>query len=151
MPLLQFAKKTLFDPMGFTNYQWNFKPDKSNAENYCQVYLTPREMLKFGLLYLDKGTWKGVQLVSPDWVSQSFAKHSIIQNTEYGYLWWLKYLDAGATRYYTKTAQGNGGQRIYVLPAQNMAVVITGGNYNTQSPSDLLMSTYILPAFFGKK
>jgi hypothetical protein len=50
-----------------------------------------------------------------------------------------------------KAAQGNGGQRIYVLKEQNMVTVITGGNYNTQSPSDELMAKYILPAFNRKK
>ena len=151
MPLLQFAKKNLFEPLGFTNYKWNFKPDKSNAEDYCQVYLTPREMLKFGLLYLNNGVWKGKQIVSSDFVNESFKKHSVIQGVDYGYLWWIKYLDANGVRYYSKTAQGNGGQRIYVLKEQNMIAVITGGNYNTPSPSDELMKKYILPAFNKKK
>ncbi len=152
MPLLEFAEKNLFEPLGFTNYKWNFKPGKSNAEDYCQVYLTPREMLKFGLLYLNNGVWNGKQIVSSDYVNQSFEKHSVIQGVDYGYLWWLKYLDAdGGVRYYTKAAQGNGGQRIYVLKEQNMVAVITGGNYNTSSPSDELMRKYILPAFNKKK
>ncbi len=150
-PLLQFAKKNLFGPLGFTNYKWNFKPDKSNAEDYCQIYLTPREMSKFGLLYLNKGIWKGKQIISSDWVNQSFEKHSIIQGVEYGYLWWLKYLDADGVRYFTKAAQGNGGQRIYILKEQNLIAVITGGNYNSQAPSDELMRKYILPAFNKKK
>jgi CubicO group peptidase (beta-lactamase class C family) len=151
MPLLQFATKNLFEPLGFTNYKWNFKPDKSQAEDYCQVYLTPREMSKFGLLYLNNGIWNSKQIISTDFVNQSFEKHSVIQGTDYGYLWWLKYLDAdGGVRYYTKAAQGNGGQKIYVLKEQNMIVVITGGNYNTQSPSDELMKKYILPAFNKK-
>jgi len=151
MPLLQFATKNLFEPLGFTNYKWYFKPDKSNAENYCQVYLTPREMSKFGLMYLNNGIWNGKQIVSSDWVNQSFEKHSVIQGVDYGYLWWLKYLDADGVRYYTKAAQGNGGQRIYVLKEQNMVAVITGGNYNSQSPSDELIKKYILPAFNKKK
>ncbi len=151
MPLLQFATKNLFEPLGFTNYKWYFKPDKSNAENYCQVYLTPREMSKFGLMYLNNGTWKGKQIVSSDWVNQSFEKHSVIQGVNYGYLWWLKYLDADGVRYYAKAAQGNGGQRIYVFREQNMVAVVTGGNYNNQSPSDELIKRYILPAFNKKK
>lgn len=151
MPLLQFAKKNLLEPLGFTNYKWNFKPDKSNAEDYCQIYLTPREMSKFGLLYLNKGIWNGKQIISTDFVNESFEKHSVIQGVDYGYLWWLKDLDADGVRYYTKAAQGNGGQKIYVLKEQNMVVVITGGNYNTQSPSNELMEKYILPAFNKKK
>ncbi len=108
-------------------------------------------MAKFGLLYLNQGVWKGKQIVSSAFVNQSFAKHSVIQGVDYGYLWWLKYLDADGVRYYTKAAQGNGGQRIYVLKEQNMVAILTGANYNRQSPSDELMKKYILPAFNKKK
>jgi CubicO group peptidase (beta-lactamase class C family) len=142
-----FANETLFKPLGIKNYKWSFKPDKSNAEDYCQVYLTPREMAKFGLLYLNKGNWNGKQVVPATWVRETFEKHSIVQGVDYGYLWWLKYLDADGVRYYGKAAQGNGGQRIFIFPEQNMVVVATGGNYNTQSPADELIRKYVLPSF----
>jgi CubicO group peptidase (beta-lactamase class C family) len=146
-----FARKVLFNPLGIYHLKWNFKPDKSNAEDYCQLYLTPREMAKFGLLYLKDGKWENKQVVPAAWVKESFEKHSVVQGVSYGYLWWLKYLDAdGGVRYYGKAAQGNGGQKIYVFPQQQMEVVITGGNYNTQSPSDELIAKYILPAFNKK-
>ncbi|WP_254560569.1 serine hydrolase domain-containing protein [Dyadobacter diqingensis] len=150
MPLEQFAVKNLFAPLGITNFRWNFKPDKTNAENYCQAYLTPREMAKFGLLYLNSGNWNGNPIVSSDWVKQSFEKHSVVQGVNYGYLWWLKYLNADGVRYEGKAAQGNGGQKIYVWEEQNMVTVITGGNYNSKSPSDELISKFILPAFNKK-
>ena len=149
-PLSEFATQTLFVPLGIMNFKWNFKPDKSNAEDYCQVYLCPRDMAKFGLMYLNNGNWNGKQIVSTDWVKQSFAKSSVIQGVDYGYLWWLKYLDADGVRYYGKAAQGNGGQKIYIWTDQNMVTVITGGNYNSKSPSDELISKYILPALNKK-
>jgi CubicO group peptidase (beta-lactamase class C family) len=150
-PLAQFADETLFKPLRITSYQWNFRPDKSNAEDYCQVYLTPREMAKFGLLYLNNGNWNGKQVVPASWVKTSFEKHSVVQGVDYGYLWWLKYLDGNGVRYYGKAAQGNGGQRIFVFPDQKMVVVTTGGNYNTQSPSDELIRKYILPSLNNAK
>ena len=149
-PLPEFAKKTLFEPLGITKFKWNFKPDKSSSETFCQLYLMPRDMAKFGLLYLNKGNWNGKQVVSSDWVRQSLSKHSVIQGVEYGYLWWIKYLDADGIRYYGKAAQGNGGQKIYIWEEQNMVTVITGGSFNTQSPSDELIRKYILPAFNKK-
>lgn len=150
IPLPEFARKNLFNPLGIRKYVWNFKPDKSSSETFCQVYLTSRDMAKFGLLYLNKGEWHGKQVISTRWVEQSFQKHSVVQGVDYGYLWWNKYLDAGDTRYYAFGAQGNGGQKIYVWPELNMVTVITGGNYNVQSPSDELIKTYILPAFNKK-
>jgi len=147
MPLRDFAVKNLFGPMGITNFKWNFKPDKSESEDFCQVYLRPRDMAKFALLYLNNGTWKNKQLITTEWVTESTSKHSIVQGVDYGYLWWLKYLDANGTRYYSFAAQGNGGQKIYVFRQQKLVVVVTGGNYNSQSPSNELIEKYILPAF----
>ena len=49
-PLPEFAKKTLFEPLGITKFKWNFKPDKSSSETFCQLYLMPRDMAKFGFI-----------------------------------------------------------------------------------------------------
>lgn len=148
--LPEFAAKNLFNPLGITNFVWNFKPDKSSVETFCQVYLTSRDMAKFGLLYLNKGNWNNQQIISKEWVEQSLKKHSVVQGVDYGYLWWNKYLEADGVKYYSFGAQGNGGQKIYIWPEQNMISVITGGNYNSQSPSDELIKKYILPAFNKK-
>jgi CubicO group peptidase (beta-lactamase class C family) len=148
--LPDFAKANLFAPLNISTFRWNFKPDKSSSETFCQLYLRPRDMAKFGLLYLNKGNWNGRQIISKDCVQQSLKKHSVVQGVDYGYLWWIKYLDADGVRYYGKAAQGNGGQKIYIWEDQNMVTVITGGNYNTQSPSDELIKNYILPAFNHK-
>ena len=148
--LPEFARQTLFHPLGITKFKWQFNLDNSDAETFGQLNLRPRDLAKFGLLYLNKGNWNGKQLISSDWVTQSLKKQSIIQGVDYGYQWWIKYLDADGVRYYGKVAQGNGGQKIYIWEQQNMVTVITGGNYNTQSPSDELIIKYILPAFNKK-
>lgn len=147
MTLPDFAKETLFKDIGIKNFKWNFKPDMSSAETFCQIYLTPRDMAKFGLLYLNKGIWNDKQVISKEWVNESLTKQSVVQGVNYGYLWWIKYLEVSGTKYYGKAAQGNGGQKIYIWENQNMVTVITGGNYNSQSPSDELIQKYILPAF----
>jgi CubicO group peptidase (beta-lactamase class C family) len=146
-PLPEFARQHLFGPLGITRFNWRFQPDSSSAETFCQVSLRSRDMAKFGLLYLDQGRWQGRQVVPTNWVTASLTKHSVVQNVDYGYLWWLKYLDANGTRYHGAMAQGNGGQRISVWPQQHLVVVVTGGNYNQQSPSDELIAKYILAAF----
>jgi CubicO group peptidase (beta-lactamase class C family) len=148
--LTEFANQTLFKDLGIKNYKWNFKPDKSSSETFCQIYLNSRDMAKFGLLYLNKGKWKGHQVISSDWVHQSLSKHSEVQGVNYGYLWWIKYLDVDGVKYYGKAAQGNGGQKIYIWEDLDMVAVITGGNFNTQSPSDELIRKFILPPLVKK-
>lgn len=150
LSLPEFGRQTLFSPLGITQFDWRFKPDSSSAETFCQLYLRPRDMAKFGLLYLNKGKWPEKQVISQAWVSASLTNHSSIQNVGYGYLWWLKYLTAQGTRYEGAAAQGNGGQRIYVWPSQQMVTVITGGSFNRQSPSDELIAKYILASFTKK-
>ena len=148
--LHDFAVQTLFGPLGITKFKWRFITDQSSAETFGQLNLRPRDLAKFGLLFLNKGKWNGKQIISADWCEQSLKKHSTVQGVDYGYQWWIKYLDADGVRYYGKVAQGNGGQKIYVWEDQNMITVITGGNYNKQSPSDELIRKYILPAFNKK-
>jgi CubicO group peptidase (beta-lactamase class C family) len=150
MPISDFAVKYLYGPMGITNFKWHFKPDKTESEDFCQIHLRPRDMAKFGLLYFNNGVWNNQQLIPASWIAESTSKKSTVQGVDYGYLWWLKYLDADSTRYYSFAAQGNGGQKIYVFKEQGLVIVITGGNFNSQSPSDELIKKYILPAFNKK-
>lgn len=150
MSLPDFGEKNLLGPLGIKGYKWTFKPDRSSVNNYCQIYLKPRDMAKFGLLYLNKGLWNNKRIIAAEWVDESFKTHSVVQGVDYGYLWWLKYLDADGVRYYGKAAQGNGGQKIYVFPDQDLVIAITGGNYNSKSPTDELISKFILPSFNKK-
>jgi CubicO group peptidase (beta-lactamase class C family) len=150
MAVPEFARQTLFKDLGINNFIWNFKPDKSSAETFCQVNLRPRDMAKFGLLYLNNGVWNNKQLISKEWVERSFAKHSVVAGLDYGYLWWTKYLDADGVRYYGKLAQGNGGQKIYIFKELNLVTVITAGHYNMKSSSNEINAKYILPAFNKK-
>jgi hypothetical protein len=84
------------------------------------------------------------------WLSPEAVQLVQRNSWTWSYFWWIKYLDADGVRYFGKTAQGNGGQKIFIWEEQNMVTVITGGNYNVQSPSDELISKYILPAFNKK-
>ncbi|PUZ25820.1 hypothetical protein DCC81_16310 [Chitinophaga parva] len=150
MPLSTYAAKNLFAPLQIQDFRWDFRPDPSNENNYCQVFLTPRDMAKFGQLFLQNGRRKGKQLLPAAWVRESTAPHSVVQNIPYGYFWWLKYLDAGNTRYYSFAAQGNGGQKIYVFRSLDLVVVTTGANFNSKSPADELIAKFVLPAFNKK-
>ncbi|MDB6036696.1 MAG: hypothetical protein JWM99_537, partial [Verrucomicrobiales bacterium] len=144
--LADFAAENLFGKLGITNYRWNFKPDSSSFDDACQLELRPRDMAKLGLLYMNEGQWNGKQVISREWVKTSLSKHSVVRGTDYGYLWWRQWLNVNGRRMEGVTAKGNGGQRIYLWPSLDLLVVITGGNYNEQSPSDELLVKYILPA-----
>jgi CubicO group peptidase (beta-lactamase class C family) len=148
--LYVFAKENLFDPIGARDYKWEFKPDSSQMNTFGQLYIKPRDMAKFGLLYLNKGKWNNRQVIPETWINESLTPHTTIDNTAYGYLWWHPWLNVNGIRNDATAARGNGGQRIYLRPDLNMVVVITGGNYNSESSSDKLLAYYILPTFNRK-
>lgn len=61
MSTCQFAHQYLFEPMGITAEHWGRDPQSIFSGGY-NVYLTPREMAKFGLLYLHDGKWAANRL-----------------------------------------------------------------------------------------
>ncbi len=85
------------------------------------MYLTPRDMAKFGLLYLNKGRYNGKQIVPASWVETSTAKHVTLSRSDYGYYWWLHQFKA----HDAFAAHGYGGQFIVVVPALEIVVVTT--------------------------
>ena len=144
-PLEAFAREQLFEPLGIRDLQWKFDPDRSSIDTFCQLSLTPRDMVKIGLLYMNGGVWNGRQVLPADWVKASTSRHTSLGGTDYGYLWWLPYLEVPGGRHYGIMATGNGGQKIFLWPALDLVVVMTGGNYNAQSPANELAIKYILP------
>lgn len=145
--LYAFAKEYLFDLVNASDYKWNFKPDSSQMNTFGQLYIKPRDMAKFGILYLNNGKWNDKQVIPGSWVKETLTPHSTIDKTPYSYLWWHPWLMINGVRNNAVAAKGNGGQRIYLRPDLNMVVVITGGNYNSESAADKLLANYILPAF----
>ncbi len=123
-----FAKKYLFDPMNITVGGW----DKDPQGYYMggnNVALKPNDMLKIGQLMLDNGVYKGEQLISKEWIRDSFGTYTYSNYNPYGYgyQWWNQEI----ANYKTFFAWGNGGQYIFMIPELNAVVVITSSTLNT--------------------
>jgi CubicO group peptidase (beta-lactamase class C family) len=145
MRIEDFARERLFGPLGVDRFEWRFAPDRSSSETFVQLSLRPRDMAKFGLLFAQGGRWNGRQILSAKWVEASTARHTVVDDTDYGYLWWRPYLNVTGGRHRGILATGNGGQKIYLWPELDLIVVLTGGNYNVNSPAKELLVNYILP------
>ncbi|WP_394974854.1 serine hydrolase domain-containing protein [uncultured Croceitalea sp.] len=150
-PLEVYMDEKLFAPLGINNYI-NLTDDTEKRPYFGGgMCLTPRDMLKFGQLYINKGTWQGKRIISEDWVEESFKKHSRLQDrngNEYGYLWWHHTYNIEGKGIKTIEARGSGGQLICVIPALGSVVVITAGNYRNRKSnlSREIFRDYILPA-----
>ena len=132
-------------PLQFAPYAWNLAP---NGEGYAGggARLRPRDLLKIGQMYLDGGAWNGKRIVSKSWIERSTeplvevnekttgldteALHNTSAGGADGYAWHSFIVTAGERKFREYEAAGNGGQMLIVIPELELAVVMTGGNYN---------------------
>lgn len=146
-----FSGPNLFEPLGITQYEWLYL---AGNITYCSgdLYVRPRDMAKFGQLFLDKGVWNGQRIISEDWIDASTFRHVNLPQASvpdgYGYQWWMDTFRRGSESYDSFYAAGWGGQYIFVIPELNMVCVFTGANYNRQPPlsPQRIITEYILDA-----
>ena len=139
----EFVEEFLFDPIGIGSFQWWRVPASNQYGCSGGLYLKPRDMARFGYLYLNNGTWNGTQIVSSDWVNVSTPpQYDTGGWYTYGYTWWSI---PGNTFY---EATGHYEQKIYILPEQDMVVVFTGDVQDEDwHPTDYYVMEYIIPSF----
>lgn len=144
---LAYARANLFEPLGIHDVAWETDP-AGRPDGGAGLWLRPRDMARFGYLYLRQGVWDGRQIVPAGWVAASSRSYSQAANwgqeygvQGYGYQWWIHSFGAYAAR-------GYAGQRIFVLPHLDLVVVFTSGLGwldMGRAPDELLVS-YIIPA-----
>ena len=148
-----FLEKHLFQPLGISNAWW-FRNEEGHPHTGGGLWLRPRDMAKFGMLYLHEGRWEENQVVPAAWVETSTKRHvtftKVRRNmTGYGYWWWILRPDPeGDWKTEIYAACGFRAQYIFVIPEQDMVVVVTGGTENSEDqnkPREFLYS-HILPA-----
>jgi CubicO group peptidase (beta-lactamase class C family) len=144
-----FANEALFGPMGFRNQEWMHQDGIGVNLGGYGLRLRPVDMQKFGNLYLNQGLWQGKRLLSADWVRTSFTP--CIRTTatgatpDYGWFWWRF---PNTLHWTVAMANGWKGQRIFIVPAQELVVTITSdieGN-NEDATIARIMNTWIFPA-----
>jgi len=172
MDTLDFARKNLFRPLGIEDINWEWSP-QGYAIGFARMWLTPEDMAKFGLLYLQKGEWDGAQVIPAVWVEESVKSHAFPKNyvkvldangvvdqklttvnwqkanvvqsfsDGYGYQWWL---DKDGSY----SAVGVGGQHIMVVPEGNLVVTVTNASngMGVFFPRKIL-DKFILPAIIS--
>ncbi|HWZ79339.1 MAG TPA: serine hydrolase [Candidatus Sulfotelmatobacter sp.] len=145
----RYAQEKLFGPLGINDEQWVYSP-LNIPETGGGLRLSSRDLLKIAELYRNGGVWQGSRVLDEAWVKVSTQSHAQIDDqTEYGYLWWLKTFKSGGKDRPAYYMSGNGGNKVAVFPALDMAVVITSTNYNTRGmheQTDKLLTDYILAA-----
>lgn len=146
-----YANQHLFAALGIpqaTEKDWSSDP-QGITNGIAGLYLTPRDLAKFGFLYLNSGKWNGQQVIPTDWVRESTREQAYIGEDEYvgghdrrfGYLWSI-FPDQN---YYG--CLGRGGQELFVLPQENIVIVFTGGlKVDSEGILLNLINDYIIPS-----
>ncbi len=143
----------LFEPIGMKRVV--FEEDAAGTPvGGSSVYATPREYAKFGYLFLNDGCWNGTRILPAGWVKDSTTVSAAFKNnrgvcsgkkaaddefqlpcedTPNGYMWWLNTPPAeGVEKPWkdipddTYAALGHWGQRIIVVPSEDVVIVRTG-------------------------
>jgi CubicO group peptidase (beta-lactamase class C family) len=146
----EFSAKYLFGPLGISVFDWSYlKPDIVYASG--ELFLRPRDLAKFGYLYLNDGVWKGTRVISKEWIKKSLQPHVSTggrskEGETYGYQWWITTFTYGEGSIPAYVRSGWGGQYVILLPSIDMLVVFTGGNYSGSDPVLDLVPECILPA-----
>jgi len=160
--IMQFAKESLFEPLNITDYKWTIDPE-GRGMTAGSFFMKSSDMVKIGQLVLNKGKWKGKQIVSEEWLEEStnatwplekfsFTRFSGYRDatphdTKYGYYWYREKLTTKNIDTEVLFASGNGGQYIMIIEGYDLVVVFNGGNYGNwrgKLPFKLLLK-YILP------
>ena len=127
MPLNEFLEKKLWIPMEMEfDATYNLDSRRNHTiKGFCCLNARARDYAKFGRLYLNKGNWNGMQLISPRWIEKTLVNNDnegARKDYTYSYQW--RRHPSGAF-----WAQGILGQFIYCNPAKNLIIVRMGKNY----------------------
>ena len=152
--LLDYARRVLFDPMGFGPSEWSVGTD-GEPHTASGLRLLPRDMLKIGQIVIAGGQWNGKQVVPAEWVKRATtAVLAIDRGRSYGYQWYMGDVAAGSPpepRHWMGGI-GWGGQRLFVFPALDLVVAMNCGNYRKSGAEQnhvntVVLTEVVLPSF----
>ncbi len=130
----------MFDKIGMSRATFE-DDEKGTPLGGSMVFATPRDFAKFGFLFMNDGCWNGERILPEGWVTESTTPSQLFidsapesETTPSGYAWWLNrairsknkplpWPDVPADAY---AALGHWGQRIIVIPSEDVIVVRTG-------------------------
>lgn len=147
-----YADKKLFQPLGITDYKWQFTP-QHKPSLAGGLRMKALDFAKFGQLYKNNGVWNGKQILDKNWIKKSFTNYFPDRKDfeGYGYLFWRKVYKIGNKEFESYQSSGNGGNKIIIFTEIPIVIVITATAYNkpyAHSQADKIVQDYLLPAVY---
>lgn len=120
-----FAATQLFNKIGMPDAVFEVDPSGTFVGS-SYLYATARDYARFALLYQNDGVFNGERILPEGWVKYSISAASG-SNQNYGALFWInrgRKLPSVPEDMYS--CEGHDGQRIFILPGQDLIVVVLG-------------------------
>jgi len=123
-----YAEEYLCKPLGIKIIDW-FQGPEGIYRGSNALYLTSRDIARFGNFYLSNGTLNGKQIISEEWINKSLNKHveiSLQVNNDFqingvGYSWILATIHNKSAF----IASDMNGVFIVNIPSENITIVTT--------------------------
>ena len=141
-----FAREALFAPLGIARWQWA-RDAAGNVKGQGNLSLTVDDLARIGQMVLDGGNHDGRRVIGAAWIADTLQPTVPIGDVDpfaerYGRYWYQATHASGGERVQVAFASGNGGNKIYVIPARRMVVAITsrayGRGYGQRRSQDIL-------------
>jgi CubicO group peptidase (beta-lactamase class C family) len=129
-----YARDRLFSPLGITDYEWVKLPFAAGSPPAAAsgLRLRARDSAKLGQILLSDGAWQEKQVLPKGWAADSIKPRINGESLYfYGYQWWLGRSFRNGAELTWAAGVGYGGQRLYVVPALDLVVMVNAGLYSS--------------------
>ena len=131
----EYASEKLWIPMQATDdAEWMVDDTNGTEKSFCCLNSNALDYARFGQLFMDKGNWKGQQLIDSAYVEASLSADL---TDHYGYSWWLYNTQY---KYPVFCMRGVNGQYVISIPELDLVAVRLGHKiekYENNSATDL--------------
>jgi CubicO group peptidase (beta-lactamase class C family) len=135
--LHDFARENPFDPLGMGPAEWAGWAGWRALCRIWRMHLSVRDLARIGLIVLRGGKSEGREVVPTEWIARCTTPTvSADELRRYGYQWFLLDVGFGKPKGWAVgrlermwMAQGEGGQRLFIIPALQLDIALTSGNY----------------------
>ena len=135
------AREQIFEPLGIERWVW-VRDLHDRPLAFAGLRLRPRDMAKLGRLLLQGGRFGDREVVPAAWIAASLRPHIGTGDAfgpdpppfaprGYGYQWWTGRIAWHGRELDWNAGLGNGGQRVFVVPALDVTLVTTAGDYGS--------------------
>ena len=155
--LAAYESEHIWKPLGGGKANLVLDREGGIARTFCCFRTTAREWARLGILLANKGKMGETQIVPEDWMETWLTPSPL--NPQYGLQVWLGTDFTGSRTYHQKTSlaiphdepikapdmfyfDGANGNRLYVIPSQEL-VIVRSGNFNMNWEESFIPNTLI--------